>query len=62
MLGLRIASTLNLVYYHDLMKRIKNEIIPGTEGGITKFFDSNENQMSIYDAANKYKKNNYGRR
>ena len=28
-LGLRIASTLNLVYYHDLMKRIKNEIVKG---------------------------------
>jgi len=25
-LGLRIASTLNLVYYNDLMKRIRNEI------------------------------------
>ena len=24
--------------------------------GITKFFDGNENQMSIYDAANKYRK------
>ena len=30
--------------------RIKNEIIPGTEGGITKFFDTDE-QMSIYQAA-----------
>ena len=38
--------------------RIKNEIIPGTEGGITKFFDSNENEMSIYDAATKYAKKN----
>jgi aconitate hydratase len=38
--------------------RIKNEIIPGTEGGITKFFDGNENQMSIYDAATKYAKKN----
>ncbi len=38
--------------------RIKNEIIPGTEGGITKFFDGNENQMSIYDAATKYGKKN----
>ena len=28
-LGLRIASTLNLVYYHDLMNRIKNEIVKG---------------------------------
>ena len=26
-LGLRIASTLNLVYYHDLMNKIKNEIL-----------------------------------
>ena len=25
-LGLRISSTLNLVYYHDLMDKIKNEI------------------------------------
>ncbi len=37
--------------------RIKNEIVPGTEGGITKFFDNNE-QMSIYDAAIQYKKKN----
>ncbi len=37
--------------------RIKNEIVPGVEGGITKFFDSDE-QMSIYDAAIKYKKKN----
>ncbi len=33
--------------------RIKNEIIPGTEGGVTKFFDQDK-QMSIYDAAIKY--------
>ena len=38
--------------------RIKNEIIPGTEGGITKFFDVNEKEMSIYDAAIKYAKKN----
>ena len=38
--------------------RIKNEIIPGVEGGITKFFDSNE-QMSIYDAAIEYEKKKY---
>ena len=38
--------------------RIKNEIIPGTEGGITKFYDGDENEMSIYDAAIKYTKNN----
>ena len=35
--------------------RIRNEIIPGTEGGVTKFFETNE-QMSIYDAANAYAK------
>jgi Aconitase A len=35
--------------------RIKNEIIPGTEGGITKFFNTNK-QMSIYDAAIEYSK------
>ncbi len=37
--------------------RIKNEIVPGIEGGITKFFDSNK-QMSIYDAAIEYEKKN----
>ncbi len=37
--------------------RIKNQVVPGVEGGITKFFDSNE-QMSIYDAAIEYEKNN----
>ena len=37
--------------------RIKNEIVPGVEGGITKFFDSEE-QMSIYDAAIEYQKKN----
>ncbi|MDC0453532.1 aconitate hydratase AcnA [Alphaproteobacteria bacterium] len=37
--------------------RIKNEIVPGVEGGITKFFDSDE-QMSIYDAAIEYEKKN----
>ena len=35
--------------------RIKNEIIPGVEGGVTKFFESDE-QMSIYDAAIEYEK------
>jgi len=35
--------------------RIKNEIVPGTEGGITKFFDTDE-KMSIYDAAIEYEK------
>ena len=37
--------------------RIKNEIVPGIEGGVTKFFDQDE-KMSIYDAAVKYKENN----
>jgi aconitate hydratase len=37
--------------------RIKNEIVPGVEGGITKFFDRDE-QMSIYDAAIEYEKKN----
>jgi len=35
--------------------RIKNEIVPGIEGGVTKFFEKNE-QMSIYDAAIEYAK------
>ena len=35
--------------------RIKNEIIPGTEGGITKFFETDK-KMSIYDAATEYAK------
>ena len=33
--------------------RIKNEMVPGTEGGITKYLPSNED-MSIYDAAMRY--------
>jgi aconitate hydratase len=37
--------------------RIKNEIVPGVEGGITKFFDSDK-KMSIYDAAIEYEKKN----
>ncbi len=37
--------------------RIKNEILPGTEGGITKSFISN-NEMSIFDAAQEYIKSN----
>ncbi len=37
--------------------RIKNEILPGTEGGITKSFVSNK-QMPIYDASQEYIKNN----
>jgi aconitate hydratase len=34
--------------------RIKNEMLPGTEGGVTKYYPSGE-QMFIYDAAMKYK-------
>ena len=37
--------------------RIKNEIVPGIEGGVTKYFDKDE-QMSIYDAAIQYSKKN----
>ena len=37
--------------------RIKNEIVPGIEGGVTKFFDQDV-KMSIYDAAIKYKESN----
>ena len=37
--------------------RIKNEILPGTEGGITKFFEKDQ-KMSIYDAAIEYEKKN----
>ena len=33
--------------------RIKNEIVPNTEGGITHCF-INDKQMSIYDAAMEY--------
>jgi aconitate hydratase len=33
--------------------RLRNEMAPGTEGGITRFMPSGE-QMSIYDAAMKY--------
>ncbi len=33
--------------------RLKNEMAPGTEGGVTRFMPSGE-QMSIYDAAMKY--------
>jgi aconitate hydratase len=35
--------------------RIKNEMVPGVEGGITKFVPGGE-QMPIYDAAMRYKK------
>src|SRR6185436_20422171 len=34
--------------------RIKNQMLPGVEGGFTKFIPTGE-QMSIYDAAMKYK-------
>jgi len=37
--------------------RIKNEMVPGTEGGITKHIPSGET-MSIFDAAMKYKTSN----
>ncbi len=37
--------------------RIKNEILPGTEGGFTKSFISNKS-MPIYDASQEYIKNN----
>jgi aconitate hydratase len=35
--------------------RIKNEMLGGVEGGLTKYFPSGE-QLSIYDAAERYKK------
>ena len=37
--------------------RIKNLMVPGTEGGVTKYFPGGE-EMSIYDAAMKYKDDN----
>ena len=37
--------------------RIKNEIAPGTEGGVTKHIPTNK-IMSIYDAAEKYAEEN----
>jgi aconitate hydratase len=37
--------------------RIKNELVAGTEGGVTKYLPTGE-QMSIYDAAMKYKADN----
>ncbi len=46
---------------HDVMMRgtfanirIKNQMLPGTEGGVTKYVPSGE-EMSIFDAAMKYK-------
>ena len=39
--------------------RIKNLMVPGTEGGVTKYFSNGEGeQMSIFDAATKYAKTN----
>ena len=39
--------------------RIKNLMVPGTEGGVTKYFASGEGeQMSIFDAAMKYAETN----
>lgn len=37
--------------------RIRNEMVPGTEGGITKYIPTDE-ILSIYDAAMLYQKNN----
>lgn len=37
--------------------RIRNEMVPGVEGGFTKYVPTEE-QMSIYDAAMKYKADN----
>ncbi len=37
--------------------RIKNLMVPGTEGGVTKYFPDGET-MSIFDAAMKYQKEN----
>ena len=34
--------------------RIKNELVPGTEGGITRCFINNDEVMSIYDASMRY--------
>src|SRR5205807_5874914 len=39
--------------------RIKNLIVPGTEGGVTRYFANGEGeQMSIFDAAMKYAETN----
>src|SRR5438132_10244457 len=39
--------------------RIKNLMVPGTEGGVTKYFANGEGeQVSIFDAAMKYAKTN----
>jgi aconitate hydratase len=37
--------------------RLRNQIAPGTEGGVTRYLPTNE-QMSIYDASIKYKADN----
>ena len=34
--------------------RIKNLMVPGTEGGVTKYYPERNEQMSIFDAAMKY--------
>jgi aconitate hydratase len=34
--------------------RIRNQLVPGTEGGVTKYFPTGE-QLSVYDAAMKFK-------
>jgi aconitate hydratase len=46
--------------HHDVMVRgtfanvrLKNQLVPGVEGGVTRYLPSNE-QMSIYDASMKY--------
>lgn len=36
--------------------RLKNELLPGKEGGVTNYLPTNE-EMSIYDAAMRYKEN-----
>ncbi len=50
--------------HHEVMMRgtfanirIKNMLAPGTEGGVTRYLPNNE-VMSIYDAAMKYKEDN----
>ena len=47
--------------HHDVMMRgtfanvrLKNQLVPGVEGGFTRYLPTNE-QMSIFDAAMKYK-------
>ena len=52
--------------HHEVMMRgtfgnirIRNQVAPGTEGGVTTYFPTNE-VMSIYDAAMKYKEDRTG--